>query len=215
MALHIHTISRLLHQTLMELMRSPNLKEFYLADASALSLQYGHRHANEIDLYTAIPYSESELNKLKSYLHNTFGNGEHHQFAPKGNGTSFFLYNLNKDYVKVDIYYSEPFIEAATTIDNIRFAGPKDVMALKLEQIRRGGSKSDFWDLHYLIGQHSLETVLAAHKERYPEKHQKNELRKKLTDFQLADDDFDPPCLLKKDWNLVKLDLLDAVKALH
>jgi hypothetical protein len=209
MALQTHTISRLLQQTLLELMRSPNLKDFHLADTTALSLQFGHRNSNEIDLYSGQPYTEDDFRKVQNYLVNTFGKGEHHRVERKGQGTSFFLYNLNKDYVKIDIYYAAPFISEPVTIDGFRFAGLRDIMAQKVEHIRNGGSKSDFWDLHFLVQKHSMETALWAHRERYPEQHQKNELKKKLTDFGQADDDFDPSCLLKKDWNLIKLDILE------
>lgn len=209
MTLQQHTISRLLNQTLQELMRAPILKEFYLADTTALSLQFGHRASNEIDLYSGQPYSEDEFRKVQSYLFNTFGKGEHHQFTKKGNGASFFLYNLNKDYVKIDIYYGAPFQDEPVMIENVRFAGLRDILSQKLEHVRTGGSKSDFWDLHYLIGNQPFEAMLEAHKERYPEQHNRKELLKKLTDFSHADDDFDPPCLLKKNWNLIKLDFLE------
>jgi len=212
MTLQTHTVSRLLHQTLMELMRSPNLKDFHLADTTSLSLQFGHRHSNEIDLYTGMPFSEAELQKVKNYVLNTFGKGEQHTFQRKGNGTSIFLYNLNKDYVKIDLYYDAPFLDEPTTVETFRFASPRDTMARTLEHIRKGGSKADFWNLHYLINTHSMEAILDAHRDRYPEQHQKNELKKKLTDFSQADDDFDPPCLMKKNWNLMKLDILEAAK---
>jgi hypothetical protein len=209
MTLQQHTISRLLNQTLQELMRSPNMNGFRLADTTALSLQFGHRVSNEIDLYTAEPFSDDSFRKVQNYLVNTFGKGEHHTYGPKGNGTSFFLYNLNNDYVKIDIYYGAPFADEPVTIEYVRFAGLRDIASQKLEHIRKGGSKSDFWDLHYIVGKESLEFVLQAHKDRYPEQHNRKELLKKLADFSRADDDFDPVCLLKKDWNLIKLDFLE------
>jgi len=215
MSLHTQTISRLSNQTVQELMRAPNLSHFYLADATAMSLLYGHRYSNEIDLYTDKPFEEADLQKLKTYLHNTFGNGEHHHFAPKGNGVSFFLYNLNKDYVKVDLYYNEPRIEELETIEGFRFGGLADLMALLIEQIRIGGSKANFWDLHYLLEHHSLETLLDAHKKRYSQQHTKKELDKKLVDFTFADEEIDPRCLLKKNWNLIKLDVIDRVKTIQ
>lgn len=214
MALYTQTISRLLHQTLLELMRSPNLRNFYLADTTAMSLRYGHRMSNEIDLYCSDPYNENDLQKLKIYIQNTFGKGEQHQFAPKGKGTSFFLYNLNKDYVKIDLYYAEPAVGQIETNENIRFAATEDLMALKLEQIRRGGTKSDFWDMHFLLQQYPISRIMAVHKQRYPDQHQKNEIRKRLVDFRRADDDFDPQCLLKKNWNLIKLDLIDTAASI-
>lgn len=209
MSLHTTTISRFLQQTLMELMRAPQLQSFYLADATALSLQYGHRYSNEIDLYTAQTFQETDLQRIKQYIHNTFGNGEQHTFEPKGNGVSFFLYNLNKDAIKVDLYYSTEPISAVTTIDNVRFAGKEDLLALTLERIRVGAHKSSFWDLHYLLAHHALDDLFAAHKQRFPDQHQKAEIKRKLVDFSAVENDPDPRCLLGKNWNLIKLDLID------
>jgi Nucleotidyl transferase AbiEii toxin, Type IV TA system len=211
MSLHTTTISRFLQQTLMELMRAPQLQSFYLADATALSLQYGHRYSNEIDLYTAQTFQETDLQRIKQYIHNTFGNGEQHTFEPKGSGVSFFLYNLNKDAIKVDLYYSTEPISTVTTIDNVRFAGKEDLLALTLERIRVGGYKSSFWDLHYLLAHHTLDELFAAHKQRFPEQHQKAEIKRKLVDFSSVENDPDPRCLLGKNWNLIKLDLIDLV----
>ncbi|HLP56818.1 MAG TPA: nucleotidyl transferase AbiEii/AbiGii toxin family protein [Fluviicola sp.] len=211
MSLQTTTISRFLQQTLMELMRAPQLQSFYLADSSALSLQYGHRYSNEIDLYTAKEFQETDLQRIKQYIHNTFGSGEQHTFGPKGNGVSFFLYNLNKDAIKVDLYYSTEPISEITTTDNVRFAGTEDLLALTLEHIRSGGNKSNYWDLHYLLSRHSLDECFAAHKQRFPDKHQKAEIKRKLVDFSGIEDEPDPRCLLKKNWNLIKLDLIDLV----
>ncbi len=211
MSLQTTTISRFLQQTLMELMRAPQLQTFYLADASALSLQYGHRYSNEIDLYTGQAFQETDLQRIKQYIHNTFGNGEQHTFEPKGNGVSFFLYNLNKDAIKVDLYYSAEPISTITTTENVRFAGKEDLLALTLERIRLGGNKSNFWDLHYLLTHHPLDEIFAAHKQRFSDKHQKAEIKRKLVDFSAMEDDPDPRCLLGKNWNLIKLDLIDAV----
>lgn len=211
MSLQTTTISRFLQQTLMELMRAPQLQTFYLADASALSLQYGHRYSNEIDLYTGQAFQETDLQRVKQYIHNTFGNGEQHTFEPKGNGVSFFLYNLNKDAIKVDLYYSSAPISTITTTENVRFAGTEDLLALTLERIRLGGTKSNFWDLHYLLAHHSLEELFTTHKQRFTDQHQKAEIKRKLVDFSAIEDDPDPRCLLGKNWNLIKLDLIDLV----
>jgi hypothetical protein len=209
MSLQTTTISRFLQQTLMELMRAPQLESFYLADGTALSLLHGHRYSNEIDLYSGQAFQETNLQRIKQYIHNTFGNGEQHTFEPKGNGVSFFLYNLNKDAIKVDLYYSVEPVSVVTTIDNVRFAGTEDLMALTIEHIRLGANKSNFWDLHYLLAHHSLEELFSAHKKRYPTLHQKAEIKRKLVDFSAIEDEPDPKCLLGKNWNLIKLDLID------
>lgn len=214
MKLHTETISRLLNQTVMELMKAPQLQSFRIADSAALCLQFGHRFTNEIDLYSPELFREADFTRIKNYLQSTFGHGEHHHFAQKGEGTSFFISNLNQDYGKIDIYYGVPFSEPPVIQDHYRFAAPNDLMALALENVRKGGQKVHFWDLHFLFSKFSPQAVLAAHKTCYPNQHNKAELRRKLVDFSISDDDFDPKCLLKKNWNLIKLDLMDWAREL-
>ncbi len=40
----------------------------------------------------------------------------------------------------------------------------------------------------------------------------KEEIVKKLTDFDMADTDFDPICLKGKHWELIKLDIVESVE---
>lgn len=211
MALHFETMSRFMHQNLLELMRSPQLQQFALGDTTALSLKYGHRMSNELDLYSPQVFQETDLQRVRQYLQASFGNTEQHVFQPKKHGTSLFLYNLNKDAVKIDVYFSAPNTASTETIENIRFLGQDDLHAQLLENIRITGSKSHFWDLHFLLGKFSLNELIDAYKKRYPEQ-SVSELKKKLTHFSRADEEPDPKCLLGKNWNLIKLDLTDSVK---
>lgn len=192
-------------------MRSPQLQHFALGDTTALSLQYGHRMSNEIDLYTPQEFQESDLQRLRQYLQSSYGNTEQHQFQPKGNGASVFLYNLNKDAIKIDLYYAAKNTAETITLENIRFLSPQDLYAQLLENLRVSGSKSHFWDLHFLLEKLSLTELLDAYKNRYPEK-SIGELKKKMVYFAHADEEPDPKCLLGKNWNLIKLDLSDALK---
>lgn len=214
MTLHNQTVSPLLQQSLMTLMKSQQLNHFRLTNGTALSLQLGHRVSKEIDLYTDHPFNENEFSKIKTQLQNSFGNGEHHHVTHKGEGTSFFIYNLNRDYVKVDVYYSpQAFIRPAVEVDHLRMASVDEIVAMKLETIRIAGNKSDYWDLHALIRDYSAADMLRLHEERYGKLHNKKELMKQLINFPKVDDDFSPGCLHKKEWGLIKLDLLDFFKS--
>jgi hypothetical protein len=51
--------------------------------------------------------------------------------------------------------------------------------------------------------------MLALHSERYPYDHDEETIRKQVTNFARADDDFDPVCLRGKYWEIIKLDLLE------
>jgi len=213
MALYKSTVSNLLLQTMGTLMRSAELSHFRLGGGIALCLHKNHRQTNEIDLYNDLPFSESALQKINTFLSNTFGITEHSKFPVKGQGTAFFIYNLNQDYVKVELHFVTPFIRPLSLEEDIRFLSEEETVALKLDAIMQGGSKADFWDLHQLKGNYSLMEMLALHEERFVETHDSVKILQQLTNFDRANDDFAPKCLLKKNWQLMKLDFLDFAKS--
>lgn len=79
---------------------------------------------------------------------------------------------------------------------------------MKLEVIGNAGRKKDFWDLHELHKVFSLEQMINFHQEKNPYTYDPNELRSSLTNFDVADADLDPICLLGKHWPLIKLDFI-------
>jgi len=80
---------------------------------------------------------------------------------------------------------------------------------MKVEVISRGGRKKDFWDIHELKDDYSIEKMLALHKQRYTYTHDEDQIRRKFSYFENADDDFDPICLKGKQWEIIKLDIID------
>ncbi|OJV42819.1 MAG: hypothetical protein BGO29_13430 [Bacteroidales bacterium 36-12] len=85
----------------------------------------------------------------------------------------------------------------------------EEIAAMKMEVIGQNGRMKDFWDIHELIDIISLEQMLVLHSERYPYSHTREELIKKLIDFEYADCDFEPMCLRGKFWDLIKQDIED------
>lgn len=53
--------------------------------------------------------------------------------------------------------------------------------------------------------------MLSLHKERYPYSHDESLIRQNLINFSLADDDFDPFCLLGKHWEVIKAEIAEIV----
>lgn len=53
--------------------------------------------------------------------------------------------------------------------------------------------------------------MLSLHKERYPYSHDGSLIRQNLINFTLADDDFDPLCLLGKHWEIIKAEIAEIV----
>lgn len=90
-------------------------------------------------------------------------------------------------------------------------ASVDDIVAMKMNVVSRGGRKKDFWDIHYLLNHYSLPEMFSLHEKRYEWEHDTNELIRMSTDFSISDDMPDPRCLLEKDWDIIKLDLIEML----
>lgn len=86
-------------------------------------------------------------------------------------------------------------------------ASLEDITAMKLEVVQNIGRKKDFWDLHELLEYFSIQTMLELHQKRYPYSHERDLIIENLTNFSLADEQFDVICLKGKYWELIKLDI--------
>lgn len=83
---------------------------------------------------------------------------------------------------------------------------------MKLDVIGRGGRKKDFWDIHALFKHFELADMLEIYTNRYPYNFTHIELVQQLVNFENAEHDPDPNCLIGKYWELVKYDFEDKIK---
>ena len=83
---------------------------------------------------------------------------------------------------------------------------------MKLGVIAQGGRKKDFWDIHELLDTYEMHELIDFYVLRYPYGVTKEELLSRITDFSVAEYDFTPNCLRGKFWELIKLDIEEAVK---
>ncbi len=214
--LHYETVTPLLRQTLKTLMSEELFSPFILVGGTNLSLRYGHRKSDDIDLFTDAAYGSLDFNLFEQFLRNTFN------FYDCGDPTSivgfgrgYYIGDPADNVVKLDLMYTDPFIEPAETIDGIRLANEKDIIAMKMNVVSRGGRKKDFWDLHMLLNKYTLTEMIEIHSRRHPWEHDYNELLNRLTDFTIANSEFNPRCLLGKNWDDIKLDLVEIVESIH
>ena len=126
-------------------------------------------------------------------------------------GKPYFVGEDKNNCIKLDLYYTDNFIDDYFTVEGIRLANIQEIIAMKADVILKGGRKKDFWDLHELIEEYTLNDIIGLHKKRYPYEHDTKLLIKKLTDFTAADDDFNPKCLYGKYWEIIKYDLVRFV----
>lgn len=210
--LYYNTLKPLLIKVLKAIMAAKEFDVFRLVGGTALSLYRGHRESVDIDLFSDAPYDSIDFGTIDTFLRNTFSYVDTNEYKVVGIGKSYYVGNSNDDCIKLDLYYTDRFINEMLLIDVIRLATVEEIIAMKIDVISRGGRKKDFWDIHELKDDYSIEKMFAIHKERYPYAHDQIQIRSSFSDFTLADEDFDPICLKGKHWEIIKLDIIDFAK---
>ncbi len=210
--LHWNTVTPLLRSGLQKLMAAPLFDQFRLVGGTSLSLQRGHRMSIDIDLFTDASYDTINFQQIDAYLRHTFA-----YISPAklpdiiGMGTSYIVGNTREESFKLDLYYTDLFIFPFIDVNGIRLASNEEIAAMKIDVVQRGGRKKDFWDIHALWDDYTVEHMIELHEKRYPNSHDVDLIKINLTNFSNADEDFDPICLLGKHWELIKLDLIEMM----
>ena len=207
--LHYNTITPLLHSILADLMSADIFKDFRLVGGTALSLHRGHRMSVDIDLFTDEQYGSVDFNSIDNYLRDTYSYVDRLNIQEIGFGKSYYIGEKASNCIKLDLYYTDKFMDDIVLMDNIRLASVAEIIAMKIDVIIRTGRKKDFWDIHEIMKSYSIQQMAELHEKRYPYSHSLKELKEKLIDFSGADDDFDPVCLRNAHWELIKLDMID------
>lgn len=207
--LRYQTVKPILRSTLERLMRIDEFRPFRLVGGTSLSLRYGHRISDDIDLFTDAEYGSIDFQLLQEILRREFPYCQGDCGEIVSFGTSYLVGNSKEDNVKLDLFYTDPFIRPMEQIESIRMASLDDIVAMKMDVMSRGGRKKDFWDLHILRNKYTIEQMLSLYKERYPYGATDEECIAGLTNFSVADSDPDPTCLLGKIWQLIKLDFVE------
>lgn len=214
--LHYETVTPLLRDTLGVLMQAELFSPFRLVGGTNLSLRYGHRESEDIDLFTDAEYRSLDFRTFEAFLRSRFP--YYHctdTSSIVGFGRSYYVGKSADEYVKVDLMYTDPFLEDAEVIDGIRMAGTKDIAAMKMHVVSQGGRKKDFWDLHRLLDEYTLPEMIDLHAKRYEWEHDENELLENFVDFAKADTYPDPVCLLGKEWEVIQFDLIKTAKKIR
>ena len=208
--LHYNTVNDLLKNSLLQLMKSDVFNDFRLVGGTALSLQIGHRESIDIDLFSDVEYGTLNFKKIEDFLKSNF---EYVDFldVPPAMGKAYFIGENKDNTVKLDIFYTDTYIQPFIEEDGIRMATIDEIIAMKVDVIQRGGRKKDFWDLHDLLDSYSIMQMIEFHEQRYPYTHDKNLIIQNFTNFNQADDDFDPICYKGKYWEFIKEDFEEII----
>lgn len=218
MRLYYDTVSSSLLSILRKLMLSEVFKDFRLVGGTSLALQRGHRRSIDIDLFTDMDYADMPLSEMRNYLEKEFPvhKGTDSMNMP-ANGYHIFLSEGQEPPVKVDFFYTEPFIFPSVEEDGLRIADQREIAAMKLgvigNQIFR---QKDFWDVHDLLEDYSLSEMIQWALQRDPYSFTKDDIIKGLQHVNQVEESPMGIVSLKPlaYWELKVLDLMEEVKAI-
>lgn len=213
--LYYNTINDLLIHGLHLLMAAKEFDSFRLVGGTALSLQIGHRTSIDIDLFTDSPYGNIDFEIIDTSLRRLFPYVNHLSNVIPALGKSYVIGTDRDNTVKLDIFYTDPFIQPVLVLDEIRMATVEEIIAMKIDVVQRGGRKKDFWDLHELLPKYDITTMLELHRLRYKYTHDRELILKNFIEFDKADEDFEPICLRGNYWEFVKEDIEEAIKDVY
>jgi predicted nucleotidyltransferase component of viral defense system len=196
-------------------MQADEFNNFRLVGGTALSLYRGHRLSEDIDLFTDAPYGSIDFGVLTTFMKTRFNFVDTVKDIVVGMGKTYYVGENESNPVKVDVYYNDDFIYEPIIIDSIRLASEEEIIAMKIEVVSRQGRKKDFWDIHELMSDYTINEMLTLHEKRYPYSHDAATIKYNFTQFSKADQDFDPKCLTGKYWDVIKSDLTKFAKGIQ
>lgn len=217
MKLYYNTISPILMNALTKLMREKAFDGFRLVGGTALALQLGHRKSVDIDLFTDMDYGSMNLQDISDSLQRAFPHVEGlENLETVAPGYTLYCGENSSDIVKVDLFYTDPFLFQPIIDGDLRIANTGDIAAMKILAINNASRGKDYWDIHELMNRFSLNEMLHLAIERFPYSIDRNEVITKLASIPM--EMYDPSIVsLKGDyWEFVVEDITEeALKLMN
>lgn len=217
MKLYYNTISPTLMNALSKLMREEAFNGFRLVGGTALTLQFGHRISVDIDLFTDMEYGSLNLVDIKASIQSAFPYVEGlEKLETNAPGYTLYCGEYESDVVKVDLFYTDPFLFPPIIDGDLRIAHARDIAAMKILAISNASRGKDYWDIHELLNYFSLNEMLHLATERFPYNIDKNEVIAKLATIPKEIDDPSIISLKGDYWEFVVEDIQEeALKLLN
>ena len=126
--LYYKTVNNLLKEGLLQLMAAKEFKNFRLVGGTSLSLQIGHRESIDIDLFSDVEYGKIDFVAIENYLETNFKYIHHLSNIIPGMGKSYLIGEDKDNTLKLDIFYTDKFIQPIYLEDTIRMATIEEII---------------------------------------------------------------------------------------
>lgn len=170
MKLHYETVSDTLLMYLKKMMLSEAFKDFRLVGGTALSLQRGHRRSIDIDLFTDREYGSMPIREIKEFFEKEFPiHDGTDSLTESSMGYHIRIGDGNGPIVKVDLFYTVPYIFPCLSQDGLRLADEKEIAAMKILAIAGPIKRQkDYWDIHEMLNDYSIKEMIEWSLARHP-----------------------------------------------
>jgi hypothetical protein len=195
--LHVETVEPHTFSLLKQLMKMPELQDISLVGGTALSLLYGHRKSDDLDLFSVKPFENANI---IAALEREFGSSFENRSAKPGFGIFGFLNDVKVDIIR----HAHPLIRSQLNSNEIRMFSTEDIIAMKVQAIFGRAKKKDFFDVAELLQHFTIPDFIQFHKEKYSTQNLLITVPQALTYFAEAEESEDPVSLNSKSWELVK-----------
>jgi hypothetical protein len=126
--LHYNTVTPLLRKILGDLMTADVFADFRLVGGTALSLYRGHRMSVDIDLFTDADYGSVDFNAIDAFLRSNYPYVDTSNYEAIGMGKCYFIGDNQLNCIKLDLFYTDAFIDEPVLIDGLRLATIEEIM---------------------------------------------------------------------------------------
>jgi len=192
-----NTITQDMHLVLRAFFQSGIAKKFYLAGGTALSLQIGHRHSIDLDLFS----QTEDIPSIRADLEKSFSSLEPELADASWGNLVYVVKNVRVGFYGYGYAMVNPLIEA----ENSRLASMEDIALMKMDALLSRANRKDFYDLYFICQNVSLRQLFNQASQKYPSVRDfEVQVVKRLVYFESADHDPEPNLIKPTAWKTVK-----------
>lgn len=216
MKLHYETVSPVLLSILLKLMKSEVFSDFRLVGGTALALQRGHRRSIDIDMFTDLGYGDMPLKAMRKFLESEFQVHDGTETMDRDDvGYHIYLSEGKEPPIKVDFFYTEPFIFPMLAKDGLRLSDQREIAAMKLGVIGNHiYRQKDYWDIHDMLENYTMSEMIQWPLKRDPYTITENDIVEGMKHVEKIQESREGIISLKplEYWELKVVDLMEEIE---